>query len=410
MKFTSSNEVISLIEQKRRNGIALRQLRAYMESKGNPQNKLKCIHVGGTNGKGSTTTMIASILMEAGYQVATFTSPYLETHHDRIRINDQFIDEASIVAYANAYYDEWVQYDLSMFEIDMFIATMYFVERKVDFAVFEVGLGGEQDATNIIDPLVSVITNIGLDHMEFLGDTHLQIAKAKAGIIKKNRALITSEKREDCLALFQEVCQKQQATMIQMSQPTHIHVDSCLHFDYRSFKDIQQPTLASYQAYNTSLAIETLLYLQKTKQIHFDEAIMRKAIAKTIWKGRFELIQQSPKIIVDGAHNQEGIAALVEACKVFPKVKILFSALQDKPYQKMLQQLMQISDDICVCEFSFYRAQRAEKIAEGFPVRIIKDYKEAIQTLRAEQTEEEVFVICGSLYFISDVRNYLLSK
>ena len=242
MKFSSSQEVIHLIEQKRRNGIDLRQLKQYMEAKGNPQLRLKCIHVGGTNGKGSTTNVLASVLMEAGYKVATFTSPYLETHHDRIRINDVFIDEATIVAYANAYYDEWVAHDLSMFEIDMFIATQYFVEQEVDIAIFEVGLGGEQDATNIIDPLVSVITNIGLDHMEFLGNSYRAIATAKAGIIKQGKALITSEDREECLAVFAQTCEKRSAEMILVKEIKNVHVDSCLHFDYQQFHDLQQPT------------------------------------------------------------------------------------------------------------------------------------------------------------------------
>ena len=410
MIFKSSQEVIALIEQKKRNGIALSQLRKYMENLNNPQLQLSCIHVGGTNGKGSTTSILASVLKEAGYKVGTFTSPYLETHHDRIRINDVFIDEESIVKYANAHYERWVEYDLSMFEIDMVIATLYFVEHNVDYAIFEVGLGGTQDATNIIDPLVSVITNIGKDHMEFLGDSYKEIAQAKAGIIKANKALITSETKKECLEVFEAKCAIENAKMITIKQPTNVVVDTCLHFDYHNFKNIQQPTLASYQAINTALAMETLLYLRSLHVVQFSDEQLRNAIALTKWKGRFEVICEKPMIIIDGAHNEEGIAALAKACEVFSHVKILFTALQDKPYQKMLNQLFKVSNDICVCEFDFYRAQTAKEIAKGFPVRIIEDYREAITTLSQELKTDEVLIICGSLYFISDVRAYLLDK
>lgn len=407
MKFNNSNEVIELIEQKKRNGIALRQLKSFMNSVGNPQNKLKCIHIGGTNGKGSTTNMLATVLKEAGYRVGTFTSPYLETHHDRIRINDEFIEDETIVNYANQYYDDWVKYDLSMFEIDMFIATMYFVDRDVDFAVFEVGLGGEQDATNIIDPIVSAITNIGLDHVEYLGNTYEEICKAKAGIIKENRVLITSERKDSCLAIMKSVCEQKQCEFIQCEKPLNICVSKELVFDYKQYHKIKQPTLAMYQALNTSLAIEILDYLKKHQYIKLNVETMYAGILKAQWKGRFEIISKKPLIIVDGAHNNEGIDALVTSCKPFKKIKVLFTALKDKPNHEMLEKLLSISEDVTICEFDFYRAAKAKEIASNYPVHIIEDYKEAIDHLIKNACDDELILICGSLYFISVVRKYL---
>lgn len=410
MKFTNSYEVIELIEQKKRNGIALRQLKNFMASVGNPQFKLKCIHIGGTNGKGSTTNMTATVLKEAGYRVGTFTSPYLETHHDRIRINDKFIEDEVIVNYANQYYDEWIKYDLSMFEIDMFIATMYFVENQVDFAIYEVGLGGEQDATNIIDPIVSAITNIGLDHTEYLGNTFEEICKAKAGIIKENRALITSECKQECLDIFKDVCNQKHCEFIQCEKPVNVCVGDELEFDYKEYQKIKQPTLASYQAMNTSLAIEILNYLKQHQYINLDVQTMYDGIHKAIWKGRFEIVSKKPLIIVDGAHNNEGIDALAKSCKPFKHIKILFTALKDKPNREMLEKLLNITSDVTVCEFDFYRAEKAKIIAGNAPVSIIENYKEAIDDLIENTNDNELILICGSLYFISVVRDYITQK
>lgn len=406
MIFKSSYEVIEAIEIKKKNGIELASFKSFMESIDNPQHKLKCIHVGGTNGKGSTVNALSNILRKAGYRVGTFTSPYLETHHDRIRINDEFIADQSIVDYANAYYDKWKSYDLSMFEIDMFIATQYFIDYNVDIAIFEVGLGGDQDATNIINPMVSVITNIGLDHMEFLGDTYTDIAYAKAGIIKAGKALITAEKSKECLDVFKSVCVSKGSQLIECEAIENVYVDTKLHFDYHDFH-IDQNVLAAYQAQNSALAIETILYLKKHNFINVSESNIVDGIANSVWKGRFEVVSSNPLVIIDGAHNEEGIRALVDSCQNYDNIRILFSALTDKPYAKMLDALFEISDDITVCEFDFPRAAKAEVIAGNHDVNIIKDYKEAIECLLQG---DGVLLICGSLYFIAEVRNYFIKK
>ncbi|MDF9824572.1 dihydrofolate synthase/folylpolyglutamate synthase [Breznakia sp. PF5-3] len=406
MVFKNSYEVIEAIEVKKRNGIDLKSFKAFMDSLDNPQWKLKCIHVGGTNGKGSTTNVMRSILQKAGYKVGTFTSPYLERHHDRIRINDVFIEDEVITQYANVYYEEWLKFDLSMFEIDMFIAVKYFLDHQVDIAIFEVGLGGDQDATNIVDPMVSVITNIGLDHMEFLGNTYASIATAKAGIIKKNRALVTSEKREECLTIFKNKCKEMNVKMLECGEIENIIVDKELAFDYKGFH-VKQNTLAKYQALNTALAIETMLYLRNHDLVDISDEDILKGIYDAKWKGRFEVIQKHPLVIIDGAHNEEGIKALVDSCQNYDNIRILFSALVDKPYDKMLDALLSLTEDVTVCEFPFVRAASAETISKDHDVRIIKDYKEAIHAL---MDEAHTLLICGSLYFISDVRNYFFEK
>ncbi|MFV0381468.1 MAG: bifunctional folylpolyglutamate synthase/dihydrofolate synthase [Breznakia sp.] len=404
MKFTHSQEVIERIENKRRNGIELRQFKAFMKAIGNPQNSLQSIHVAGTNGKGSTVNNLRSIFEEAGYNVGCFTSPYLETHHDRIRINNVNIPDARIVKYANAYYDRWLCYDLSMFEIDMFIATMYFVEEKVDYAIFEVGLGGTLDATNILDPLVSVISNIGKDHMEYLGDTYTSIAQAKAGIIKEGKVLITAEKRDVCLQVFHAQCARKHTRMICTQEVKDMCVDEELSFTYRGVL-YKQDTKAKYQALNASLAIETILYLRAQQGIEISHHQIQEGIYNAHWKGRFEVLRKQPLLLIDGAHNVEGVCALIDSLQDYDNINILFSALKDKPYSEMLTILERVSSRIYVCEFPFYRSQKASIIAQGHDVTCIEDYEAALAYLLAK---EEPLLICGSLYFISLVRNKLM--
>lgn len=406
MRFKTSDELFSLIENRRRNGKQLQGLKKVLETLGNPQEKLVSFHVAGTNGKGSTTSVLASVLETAGYQVGTFTSPYLEVHHDRIRVNQHCIEDEAVLRYANQYYDLWETYELSMFEIDMCIAVLYFFEKRVDYAVFEVGLGGGNDATNIIYPIASLITNIGMDHMDLLGDTLEKIATAKAGIIKEGIPLFTMEKRKECLQVFETVCHEKHSPFIVCEAPKHVRVEQSLVFEYRGLSFVQ-PTLASYQANNTALALSVLFYLREQGKVVITDEQMVQGVANARWAGRFELLSNDPMIIVDGAHNKEGVDALTHSCKVFPKVKFLFTALKDKPSHEMLEKLIACSGDVTVCEFDFYRAQPAENIALNYPVRVIKDYQKAIDELAKE---EGVLVICGSLYFISLARKYVLEK
>lgn len=406
--FKDSNEVIQHIEEITKHRVyELNNFKDYMNSIDNPQYKLKCIHIGGTNGKGSTTNYIRSILQSAGYKVGTFTSPYLETHMDRIRINDEFISDATLVRYANENYEQWIKANLSMFEIDMSIAVHYFIDNKVDIAIFEVGLGGSVDATNIINPWVSVITNIGLDHTDYLGDTYELIAKAKAGIIKYDRALICGETKPECLEIFKEETHKKRSHLEMIKEIKNIRIDNKIVFDYDDMQDIELSTLAKYQTHNAALAIETIRYLNAKGLIRINNNDIYNGLKNTFWKGRFEVVNTNPLIIIDGAHNNQGIKALVDSCSIFDNVSIIFTALKDKTYTQMLEMLCSISDDVTISEFDFIRAAKAEDIAKGFNVKIEKDYKKAISLALMK---DNVTIITGSLYFISLVREYFVSN
>lgn len=405
--FQNSYEVIEFITKRTKRTYGLSEFKKFMEVMGNPQDQLRCIHIGGTNGKGSTTNYLRCILQDAGYKVGTFTSPHLETHHDRIRINDVSISDEDLVRYANQYVDMWEQYGITMFEIDMFISVMYFLENQVDFVIYEVGLGGELDATNIIHPMVSVITTIGYDHMDYLGNSLAEITRAKAGIIK-DTPLITHERKEECMNIFYEICEKKQSNLMMVKDATNVQYGNKIVFDYEGLSGLCIHTYAHYQVENACNAIE-ICRLMKTLNVEITDDNIRNGLAVSNWKGRFELVHQDPLVFLDGAHNEHGMSALLETLKQMKQTKtIVFSALRDKETDKMLEMLLSVCDDVIVTEFEFYRAKSADALAGDYPVQVIYDWKEAVETALSHQ--KEMVLITGSLYFISDVRSYLKTK
>ncbi len=394
-------DAIVAIEQRKHHHSGLEQLKKAMKELNDPQDDLTSIHIGGTNGKGSSVNYIRSILNEAGYKVGTFTSPYLVSHHDRIRIDNVNISDEKLLSYLNSSEEIWKKYDLSMFEIDMLVASLYFKDEKVDFAIFEVGMGGRLDATNILKkPIVTAITNIGLDHMEYLGNTYEAIAKEKAAIIKEGVNCITGSKRKDCIQVFKNTCKEHHCSCICVGECTDIKIENGVSFVYQN-QDYQLSTLATYQCKNAALAIEVVNEL-KRQNVAISIKNIERGLHDTEWPGRFEIVKQDPLVIIDGAHNADGMTELIESIKPFHHIHVIFSCLKDKDGANMLEKLLKISDDITICEFDFYRAQKAEAW-ENYPVKIEKDYVKAIQD---GMKKKGVLLICGSLYFISLVRKY----
>ena len=386
----------------------LDHFKALLEKLGNPQLKLKTVHIAGTNGKGSTTDYLRSILQTAGYKVGTFTSPHLEVHNDRIRINNVYISDEELLEYGNRFYTLIEENELSMFEIDTLIAIYYFCEKNVDIALFEVGLGGRLDATNVILPLVSLITSIGYDHMDILGHTLEEISFEKAGIIKENIPLITAEDKENCLFVFKSVCEERSSDFLKIHPAKNVIIGDSIQYEYHHLI-IQLNTLAIYQIKNSSLAIECALYLRELGYTISDENI-RMGISSTQWKGRFETISLNPHIIIDGAHNMHGIDALVESTRLCKKpLIIVFSALKDKETEKMIHALVDIGDEVIVTEFEFYRAATLETLSMNNRVTSIRNPYDAIK-YAINQSAGGTCLITGSLYFISEVRQVLLPQ
>ena len=395
----TAQEWVAFIESRTSRGHGVDYFRSYMEDLNIPYQNLKCVHIAGTNGKGSTTNYLRSILQSAGYQVGTFTSPYLIHHYDRIRINDIDISEAAFLDIAKQYGQSWIDYDLGMFEIDMMIACVYFLTSHVDICIFETGLGGRLDMTNIIHPLVCAITNIGMDHMQILGDTYAQIAYEKAGIIKPNTPVITMEQKNECLEVFKQVAMRQNALLVPMSS-VEVYSQEPLRFMHRQ-NIYRLSSKAVYQCENAALALEVSHYLND----YLITNEHRQKGLQTIWKGRFEVLRDEPLFIIDGAHNVAGIQALLKSLDDQQPVTFLFSALKDKNFEEMLSLLKQRSDDVRVTLFENKRAFQKQDIHEA--VRFYDDYRQALDELW--KLKQRV-VVTGSLYFISEVRAYLLNK
>lgn len=405
-KFKRYEDVYDFINSQKDRVYSLDNFRKFMKDMSNPQLALKCIHIGGTNGKGSTTNYIKEVLKKAGYLVGTFTSPALITRLDVIRINDVNIDEQTVVDLANRYVDVWLEYEISLFEIEVFIAIMYFLQKGVNIAIFEVGLGGQLDATNIIHPLVAVNTNIGLDHVDYLGDSYESIAKAKAGIIKDGVDFITGEHKQECLDIFRDQCDRHHSQLLRVDRIHDIQDGENVKYCYRDY-NIVLDTSALYQIYNSALAIETLLYLRDKKDIYFDDQDLIYGLFEAKWAGRFEKLRNIPLIIIDGAHNREGVDELYRSARKFHDLKIIFSALKDKDTNYMIERLLELTYDITICEFEHPRAQKAKLLAKDYPVKVEPDYIKAIDEAFDYQG---TLLITGSLYFISKIRPYIQQK
>jgi dihydrofolate synthase/folylpolyglutamate synthase len=410
--FKNAKDAIEYIESCRRRKYNLSSVESLFAKYDNFHLKIKTVHVGGTNGKGSTTNFINNVLIESGYKVGLFTSPYLICHNDRIRINNTYISDDDILEIINKYYDDFQLLNLSFFEIDTFIALYYFYINKVDIAVIEVGLGGRLDATNVIRPLISVVVNIGMDHMEYLGNTLESIAFEKAGIIKDNTPFYTMETKEECINVFKKTCELHNAEYNQIKPPVNVKFNeesTTFELDGETY---QLQGSATYQPLNATLAINVC---KRLKNLGFDKInldTIKSGIYKSFWLGRFEKISSTPLVYIDGGHNAPAIKVLCETLNMYKskgyKIKIIFSALKDKEYTVMLHELMEVSDDITVTQFDAvtYRFSDAKTLLGDLPLKINENWHKLYHEVMNITDEKALTVFLGSIYFIAKVRAY----
>ncbi|MBQ6452485.1 MAG: bifunctional folylpolyglutamate synthase/dihydrofolate synthase [Solobacterium sp.] len=374
-----------------------------MKLVGDPQDSFRSVHIAGTNGKGSVTNYIAHLLMSRGYKVGMFTSPHLVEHRDRIRINDRWIPEEDLLRLVNTYHDFIEEQDLAMFEIDVLLASVYFKEQQVDWAVMEVGLGGRLDGTNTMHhPELSVITTIGMDHMDRLGDTYARIAKEKAGIIKPNGRVLIGYLNEEAETAVRETAGDMHAELIKAAEYTSLGGQR---FRYDN-DEYELKAYGEYQKANASVALEAFRLLGF--DIHTDT--VKNVLQTCTWAGRFEVISEHPVIILDGAHNEEGMRALTASMQDLSHPRIgVFSALADKQGQEMAAMMRDAADRLYVTQFTMYRADTAAHLAvEGTVIE--EDWQKALQRAEEDAGENGTVIISGSLYFISIVRDYLLNN
>lgn len=406
--FTTINEANEWITQRKNTGRGFAAFCETMNALNNPQNDFPSIHIAGTNGKGSTVTFIKDCLMEAGYKVGTFTSPHMVVHQDRICINGEWIRDDDFLRLLNQQLKQIEENRLNMFEIDMLLACLYFKEENVDIAIFEVGLGGRLDSTNVLsNPIISVITTIGLDHMELLGNTEELIATQKAGIIKSHVPCVIGKVKPSVEEVIRTIANEQQSPIVAMKE-YEVLTSSTFVVDgvhYELFNG------AKYQMHNATLALTVLDYLKSELGYKMSTQNTVDGMMKSKWAGRFELIQTQPTLILDGAHNEAGIEALLDSLDGLPKPWVfVFSALKDKQVQSMLTKIHDVADKVIVTEFDFYRVEKAKNLHLWDDVECFENYVDALNQGLSDATKTGSCIVCGSLYFISEVRNYLIKQ
>ncbi|WP_040213506.1 bifunctional folylpolyglutamate synthase/dihydrofolate synthase [Clostridium polynesiense] len=392
-----------------------------LDSMGNPQNKLKFVHVAGTNGKGSTAAFIASILKEAGYRVGVYNSPYLVKVNEIIRVNDEEISDyevSEIITYISKILDKiekGSEPSHTEFEIVTSMAFQYFVNKGCDIVVLEVGMGGRLDATNIISvPEAAVITPIGIDHTAFLGDTLEKIAFEKAGIIKKGGAVVVASQHQEAQKVIERRCREENAYLsaVQSSEIIPLNSDyKGQKFNALGYDNLEIKLLGSYQRENAALALKAIEVLQK-KGYKIDEKAIYKGLYNTRWAGRFELLRERPIFIRDGAHNNMGVAVLVENLKkYFPGKRITFiiGILGDKSFEDMLSLIAPIAAKMIMVTPKSPRALPAKELAVFAKrycreVIVAESIDQGVKYSVESSGEEDIICAFGSLYFISEIK------
>ena len=393
-----------------------------------PQNKFRSIHVTGTNGKGSTTAITASILQAAGYKTGMFTSPHLSNVNESIQINRKSIPTKSMNTILGNIREQ-IEIMLSQgerhsteFEVLVALAFTYFAKERVDVAVIEVGMGGRDDATNVIDSMASIVTNISLEHTQWLGDTEEKIAQIKAGILKKDTELVTAVTQPNIKALLQDIAAKNQ------SRFTHIGTDIIITPETSSLEaqtftvktptqkltHLSTPLLGSHQRRNAACAIAAIEAAQR-KGFKIPREAIYKGLAEVNWPGRFEVVEREPLIILDGAKDAQAIKALVETVKDYlpnRKITSIVGISSDKNHQSMTQSLAEITERFILTEHRVQnrtsRALELERIAEktGIPVESITPVEKAIQYAKQRARPDDVIIITGSVFLIGEAREH----
>ena len=384
---------------------------------GNPQHTFKTVHVAGTNGKGSSSHMLAAILQCAGYKTGLYTSPHLKDFTERIKINGHDIEQNFVTEFVEQIKPAMAEIKPSFFELTVAMAFQYFASRQIDVAVIEVGLGGRLDATNIIDPEISLITNIGYDHMDILGNTLPEIAYEKAGIIKPNRPVVISEKQDEVEQVFRKQAEKQLAPISfanDVIQSKWLNTE-VLEINSQQFNAHLTPELKGrYQAKNVAGVVTTSLEMRKLGWKIPDEAIARginQTVSITGLKGRWQVLQHNPLVICDTGHNAEGIQQLVAHSETLPHQNLhwVFGMVKDKNHDKVLAILPKHAQ-YYFCQAKIERAMDAEALCQlastyGLQGMVVRDVNEAITKARSLSSSNDLILVGGSTFVVAEVNN-----
>ncbi|MDV2912014.1 folylpolyglutamate synthase/dihydrofolate synthase family protein [Pediococcus acidilactici] len=398
----------------------LKRMRQFLTELGNPQTKIQAVHVAGTNGKGSTIAFLTSLFGQEGRQVGTFTSPFITRFNERIAVNGQPISDeavANLVTQVRPVVEKMDQTELGgplEFEIVTAMMFLYFAQHPVDVVLVEVGIGGLYDSTNVFTPLVSVITNVGWDHMALLGNTLPEIAQQKAGIIKPHVPVVTGVQVPEALTVIKRVANEQHAPLMVLDDDFKLTGDPA---DFESndchVSNIKSGLLGVYQLKNLAVAIQAAVVLSRQRGWKLSADQIRRASLQARWPGRMEIMQQAPLVVLDGAHNLPGVQALKQSLQTYWQdrpIHILAAILDDKLFQPMIDELLTIPNaQLTLTNFQnpLHRqvVQPAELVAnEARQINYEANWRTALRQLIKQANPRDVVIITGSLYFVSEVR------
>ena len=363
-----------------------------------PEKKFKSIHVAGTNGKGSTSHMLASVLQEAGYKVGLYTSPHLKDYRERIRINGKVVSKQFVIGFIKRNKSFFESNNLSFFEMTVGMAFDYFAKQQVDISIIEVGLGGRLDSTNIITPELSVITNIGYDHMQMLGNTLEKIAREKAGIIKQNVAVVIGETQSETEDVFKSKAKETNSQIYFADQLTEYSLES----DLKGY----------YQKHNVKTVIQAVKVLQNT-QFKISQSELKKGLLNvtknTGLQGRWQVLGYKPKIVCDTAHNREGLTYIIEQLKTetFKTLHIVFGVVNDKDLSSILN-LLPMKATYYLCKPNVRRGLAVEELELVFKKRQLECHSyesvnEALNAAKICANKDDFIYVGGSTFVVAEI-------
>lgn len=426
MKFISYNSCVEYLFSLERAGVKydLKNIRKLSELSGNPYKKLKSIHIAGTNGKGSTASLVASVLKESEYKVGLYTSPHINDFRERIRINGKMISKDYVINFTNKLYKNIEKIKPSFFEVTTAMAFKYFADNEVDFAVIECGLGGRLDSTNILKPIVSVITSVSIDHSEYLGNTIKSIALEKAGIVKSGVPCVGGSLSDYAKAIVSRVCKEKESEFIDSSRvnlKSRYVIGEGFELRVGDFKEkLLLPLNGEYQTANVKTALVVLCCLMGRGYAIIEFTDFKKGLQKikinTGYGYRFEKISDSPQIVLDVSHNTEGLVTLKESLKYlkYRKLIVIFGMMFDKEIGKCINELEKLNGFMIFTKPAYKRAGEPKDLAEHLSGKsnysIKENVKESYEYAKTIAKNDDLILVTGSFFMVSDFLKFYKGK
>lgn len=400
--------------------LGLATMQNILNKLGNPQNNFKCIHLAGTNGKGSVASTLSTILSTAGYKTGLYTSPHLVSFNERFCINNKNVTDADVIeAYKAVEAVNTGERSATFFEISTAMAFYLFNKKKVEFAIIETGMGGRLDATNIINPILSIVTNISIEHKSYLGNTIAEITGEKAGIIKPKTPVITGVKQASAVSVIEEKAAEESSPLYRFRKQFKVRRGAKEGtFTYyginTKWSDVETQLTGRHQVDNAALALAACEILIEDNHAALTETDIKSGLKNTRWPGRLEIVSKSPFTIVDGAHNLVAIRKLTEYLKETFKEKeitLITGVLDDKSYNTMFKCILPVCKRVILTEAKTERSISSDKLLTAAKkligdVRVIKDIPEAIKHAETSSSKDDVICISGSLYVVGEAKEY----